>query len=818
MSVKLTQAGPETARNRKGAPAPRAVFLARAAIFVERLTPILVIAGAPVAIVLVVSLFDGWAATPRWAHWIALVAAAALSARLARRFRRSGLIPQRGEALARLEKDGGVRHDALRALEDAPLAGGGPLWDAHLADMREKARAARLTPPRTTANSVDPHGIRYAALALVAVALINAGGDAPRRLVAGLIPADPRVNAAGFADLWIEPPAYTGKAPIYLLRGADTLAGLRKEIEAPEGSIVRAQVNARAKTRLSMRSGGRTVAGAREGAENSSRLALTLTESGVLTLRAGGRSGRWPVRVVDDRAPTVEFIEPPAPDRDGRLSVAVKIDDDYGAVSASLRLRLDPDQERPLDAPAFDADAKAESRLVDIDGAAGPSGARVFALDLHAEPWAGLKAFATIVVADAAGQIGETLPAAVTLPAKPFFNPLARSVIEQRQSLAVAPSEWRRAEWAFSGLTLGPEYFFDNTSDYLLLRTAMWRVGKEAGGDYKGAVDDFWPLALQLEDEALELARRRLDAAKEALKDALENGASDSEIERLTEELRAALQQYLQALAQSGQEPSDDDRAVDEVVNSADLDAMLDSIRDLAKSGAGNAARQALADLENLLNNLRLSNRGGQGRDGRDGQGQPGEGREGGPTGKAGDLIGRQRELADKSFERGQKRGAVGDDLGEEQGGIAGDLSGLMKSLEGAGEGADPDGDAARALGRALTAMRRSEEALRAEEFDSANEAMERAIASLREGAESLARAEGAEARARAGREGEDGSPMRDPLGRPVGQSYGAGVDVPEKSDAQRTRELLQELRRRLSEGDRTEDEIKYLERLLERY
>lgn len=813
MSVKLTQAGPETARNRNELPGPRAILLARAAIFIERLTPIIVAAGSPIAIVLVVSLFDGWASTPRWAHAIALAAAFALSASLVYRFRRPDLIPQRGEALARLEQDGDVRHDALRALEDAPLAGGGPLWDAHLIDMREKARAARLAAPRVTANSVDPHGIRYVALALLAVALINAGGDAPRRLIAGFIPADPRVNAAGFADLWIEPPAYTGKAPIYLLRGTDTLAGLRKEIEAPEGSIVRAQVNARAKARLSMRAGGRAVAGAREGAENSTRLALTLAESGVLTLKSGGRSGRWPISVIDDRAPAVEFIESPVPDRDGRLSVAVKIDDDYGAVSASLRLRLDPDQERPLDAPAFDAAAKAESRLVDIASAAGPPGARSFALDLQAEPWTGLKTFATVVVADAAGQIGETLPVAVTLPVKPFFNPLARSVVEQRQSLAVAPNEWRRAEWAFNGLTLGPEYFFDDPSDYLLLRTAMWRVNKEAGGDFKDAVNDFWPLALQLEDEALELARRRLEAAKEALKGALENGAPDSEIERLTEEMRAALQQYLQALAQSGQGPSDEGAPADEVVNSADLDAMLDSIRDLAKSGAGNAARHALADLENLLNNLRLSNRGGQ-----DGEGKAGEGQEGGPTGKAGDLIGRERELADKSFERGQKRGAVGDDLGEEQSGIAGDLSELMKSLEGAGEAADPGGDAARALDRALTAMRRSEEALRGEEFDSANEAMERAIANLREGAESLARAQGAEARARAGREGEDGSLMRDPLGRPVGRSYGEGVDVPEKSDAQKTRELLQELRRRLSEGDRTEDEIKYLERLLERY
>lgn len=791
-------------------------MLARLAIFIERLSPILVAASWPLAAIVAASLYDAWATTPRLAHFLALLSAFALSTGLFVRSRRAGLFPTRGEALARLERDGAVRHDALRALEDAPLAGGGPLWDAHIADMRQRARAARLCTPRPTSNRVDPFGIRYVALALIAVGMINAGSDAGSRLYAGFVPADPRARAAGFADLWIEPPAYTGKAPIYLLRGSDALPGRRKEIETPEGSIVRAQVHSAGAARLSMRVGGETMKGEREGGEKSNRFSLTLSESGTLTLRAGGRTGRWPINMIDDRPPAADFIEAPAADRDGRLAFAVKIEDDYGVVAAALRVRLDPDQERPLDAPAFDASAMTESRLIGIDGAAGPSGARSFALDLQAEPWAGLKTIASLVVTDAAGQTGETAPAPVTLPAKPFFNPLARAVVEQRQSLAVAPNEWRRVEWAFNGLTLGPEYFYDNTSDYLLMRTAMWRVSKEGGGDHKSTVDDFWPLALQLEDEALELARRRLDAAKEALKDALQNGADDSEIGRLTEEMRAALQQYLQALAQSGGDPSDGDASPDEIVNSDDIDAMLDSIRDLAKSGAGEAARQALADLENLLKNLRMPGLGARGRDSSGGEGQ-----QGGPTGRAGDLIGRQRELADKSFERGQRRGAAGDDLGDEQEGIAGDVSDLMKSLDGAGDapgGADPDGAASRAFGRALGHMRRSEEALRAEEFDSASEAMERAIASLREGAESMAKSQGAKARARANGAGEGGSAMRDPLGREVGDADSGGVDVPEQSDAQKTRELLEELRRRLSEGGRSEDEIKYLERLLERY
>lgn len=810
MTANLTQAAPPIAHNRRRAPGPVAIFLARAALFVERLAPIAVLAGAPLALIVAVSLFDFWGATPQWAHAIALVAALALSVSLALRAPREKLRPTRAEALARLEKDGGVRHDALRAIEDAPAAGASPLWDAHVAAMREAARGARLAAPRMTANRTDPFGVRYAALALLAVAWIAAGADAGQRLFAGFIPSDPRAGAAGFADLWLEPPAYTGKAPIYLLRASDALPGARAQIDAPEGSIVRAQVNARSRFRLALKQNGKTIPGVRDGGERSARASLSLDASGVLILSAGGRSGRWPINVIDDRAPNVEFVEPPKPDDDGRLLVSVKIDDDYGAASAALRLRLDTAQERPLDAPAFSDDARSESRLIPIEGVAGPSGARAVVIDLQSDPWAGLGVIATFVATDAAGQTGESLPETVTLPAKRFFNPLARAVVEQRQSLAVAPNEWRRAEWAFNGMTLGPEHFFDKPSEYLLLRTAMWRINKEGGGDYKATVADFWPLALQLEDEALELARRRLDAAREALKNALESGAPDNEIERLTEEMRAALQQYLQALAQSGETPQDGPPP-DEVVNSADLDAMLDQVRDLAKSGAGEAARQALSDLENLLDNLRLSNRSQGG-----GEGQSGEGQSGGPAGEAGDLIARQRELADKSFERGQTRGAVGDDLGQEQGELAGDLSAFMKSLEG-GE-ADRDGKASRALQRALNEMRKSQEALGGEDFEAANDAMERAIAELREGAGELARAQGEQAKAAARGKSGGRQPIRDPLGRPIGEASGQNVDVPEKSEAQRARELLDELRRRLADGERTEDEIRYLERLLERF
>lgn len=238
----------------------------------------------------------------------------------------------------------------------------------------------------------------------------------------------------------------------------------------------------------------------------------------------------------------------------------------------------------------------------------------------------------------------------------------------------------------------------------------------------------------------------------------------------------------------------------------SDLDEMLDAIRDLAQSGAGNAARSMLSDLENLLNNLRLSQGGGQG--------GGATGSQSGNAGEAGEIIGRQRELADETFERGQSYGENGDDLAEEERGLGRDLDSLIDQLQ-RDPGADPNGDAARALGQARNDMRDAEEALGTGDFDAATAAMERAISNLRDGAEEVAREQMRQAEQ--GQEGQ-AAPNLDPLGRPSGNAYGSGVEVPDETEAGRTRAVIEELRRRLGEPGRSEEEIEYLERLLERF
>jgi len=65
------------------------------------------------------------------------------------------------------------------------------------------------------------------------------------------------------------------------------------------------------------------------------------------------------------------------------------------------------------------------------------------------------------------------------------------------------------------------------------------------------------------------------------------------------------------------------------------------------------------------------------------------------------------------------------------------------------------------------------------------------------------------------------GNNGRDPLGRArqaQGPDLGGSVKVPDEIDVQKAREILEELRRRLSDPSRPSTELDYIERLLRRF
>jgi hypothetical protein len=210
------------ASRRKSAEKPakaRRVFAARTVLFWERLWPVVVLAAAPLFLYLVLSLFAAWRQVPAPVQWMAALLALSASAFSVWRHRFALRWPEREEALERLEEGGGLQHAPLRAIEDRPFgAAETALWRAHISEMERRAAAARLKGPYAVADAVDPFALRFAALGLLVVALTAAGGDWRTRIAEGLQPGAARAGAKAFADLWIEPPAYTGKAPIYLLK------------------------------------------------------------------------------------------------------------------------------------------------------------------------------------------------------------------------------------------------------------------------------------------------------------------------------------------------------------------------------------------------------------------------------------------------------------------------------------------------------------------------------------------------------------------------------------------------------------------------
>ena len=63
----------------------------------------------------------------------------------------------------------------------------------------------------------------------------------------------------------------------------------------------------------------------------------------------------------------------------------------------------------------------------------------------------------------------------------------------------------------------------------------------------------------------------------------------------------------------------------------------------------------------------------------------------------------------------------------------------------------------------------------------------------------------------------------RDPLGRdnnrPAGEAFSnEGVQIPEEMELQRSREIVDELRRRRGERNRPAEELEYIDRLLKRF
>ncbi len=822
----------------------RKIARARAALLWERLWPALLPLGGVAGVFLVLSLLDLWRELPGWLHILGLAGFAAAGIAALWWAGRGWRPASYEEARRRLERASGFDHRPLLALED-DLVGAGTdsgtraLWEAHLELARAAIRHLRVGRPRTSWMALDPFGLRAALLILLAVGLAVANTDAPRRLKAAFSPALAKAGEPPpRLDAWINPPAYTGLPPVFLTREDGPIR--------PE-SAVRVPAGAKLVARLH---GGRGEAALTVDAQvtpfqaidsRNRQIEKELTAAERVTVRQGDREvAAWPISIVPDRPPTIAFTDPPAPTPRLALEIAYEANDDYGLGKAWAEIRRDGAEE-VLSVP------------LPLSGASLRRVTEKSAHDLTEHLWAGLDVSIVLVAEDSIGQQGRSEPVAVKLPERPFRHPVARALVEQRRLLSTEPGKRGTIVRALAAMTLIPDSFNNDTTVYLGLRTAGRRLSQSDEPDVVGEMQKLmWDLALRLEDGNLSLAERALRDAERALREALDRNAPDSEIQKLTEDLRKALDQFLQALAeqmekqaQEGGDQFDELPPDARVITRDDLMRMLDQMRDMSRSGARDAARDMLSQLQRMLENLKNA---------RPGRPQPGQQNQ--AMREMGELLRKQQELLDQTFrrsQRGQQQGQQGEgqeggdsrSLAERQEELRRMLEEMMRRLgqgqqpgqqgegqEGQqGQGQQPgegqgQGQGQGALGRAERSMRDARDALGQGRPGSAVGPQSDALDQLREGLrgmmdQMMGQGEGPDGRPPQGsRENRAGADREDPLGRPLPGEWDSGdsTKVPEKGELQRSREILEELLRRAGEGARPLLEREYIDRLLRRF
>lgn len=795
---------------KKGAAAPR-LRLAAAALLWERLWPALAPALGVIALFLVLALFDLPERLAGWLHLVLLIALAAAFGAALYRGLRGFRLPRLALARRRLELDSGFAHRPLTALDDR-IAGGADdpeavaLWRAHQARMAEAARSLRVAWPKAGFLARDPWGLRALLALLLVLGAVDAGGDWGERISRSLTPhlAGGAAASAASLDIWLTPPDYTGLPPQLLPTGTRNAP-----VSAPTGSVLLAQVHGDGPVPRLFRP-GRDTDFQRIDASNFKAQTRLIKSGKVAVWQGGSTLGSWTVTVIPDRPPTVTLIGAPRQTEHGALRVEYRATDDYGVESVRATMRL---VETPKTPPLVLDLALPGLHLKNAHG--------ISYSDLTANPWAGLPVTMRLEARDALNQSGTSQPVTFTLPERVFHNPVARAIIAQRKQLTLHPGNRAPVGEALSDLSVRPGRFGGDFVVFLALRTAVARLALNHDAETIPDLQNLlWQTAVRIEDGRAPLMQEDLRQAMQALQEALARNAPSDEIDRLTAALRRAMDRFLQALMQNALKQSAQNMAnfdpTQTAMTSRDLERMLDRAQELAKTGARDAARDLLAQLQEMLENLQV------------GRMNPAQGGAERMMGAMQNMMRRQQQLLDRSFRDSRARKSDEQGAAQSQEELRRALGDMMRRLGENGEIPEP-------LQRAERAMRGATGALSRGKPADAIGPQSDALDQLQQGARRMGErmlGRSSNGQNDYGQPDDQASPrqaQRDPFGRSrpydEGEGWvddggpmrrGTGPDV--DTALHRAKAILDELRHRAGERSRPEIERDYIDRLLKEF
>lgn len=538
------------------------------------------------------------------------------------------------DAVRRLERDSGLAHRPLSSLTDRPADGanhmGLAIWRAHLTRESARLKGLKVTAPEPSMARLDRFGLRAGLAMAVVLGLAIAAGNPGQRIALAFQPdlRSPYAADPPTLDVWINPPAYTGRVPMLLARavekpadGTDTASPSEpaqpERLAVPVGSVLLAKVNGGEGTpELAVTDGEgdrarETVQPFETVGTRAHQIDKPIESGTALAIRQDGEDlAGWTITVVPDLKPTVAMSEPPSATERAALAIHFAASDDYGLASVEARIdRLDSTaqvvSEEPIVLP------------LSLPGAAPEAVDAKDYHDLTPHPWAGQPVRITLVARDAIDQEGVSEPINIILPERQFTHPVAQAIIEQRKRLTTEPAEKDDIAQVLMSIAVRPHHYFEDIVTFLALRTAAGRlVMNEADAQTVEAVQKLlWDTALRVEDGELSLAERELREIERKIMDLLaQDSVDDAELDKLLNEMREAIDKMLQAMAEqmqemmrNGEQNAEQMEQVDpnRIIERQDLMDMLERAREMAQAGAKDAAREMLSQLRELMENLR---------------------------------------------------------------------------------------------------------------------------------------------------------------------------------------------------------------------
>ncbi len=411
---------------------------------------------------------------------------------------------------------------------------------------------------------------------------------------------------ASEAKAWVTPPVYA-RLPTEPLEGSR----FGRRIDILAGSLVHVSHSGRSGSAVAVL-GDEEKPLEEEGAgEATVSFAIpqeAKPESLTLFLRRGfKRLGLWHLRLVPDAAPRIAFTEAPQVTTRKTVRFAYAASDDYGVEKIIARL-----------APAASSPKAGEPPVEIVLSQPGLKETRGAGYaDLTLLPWAGLRVTAYLIAVDGAGNRSFSAPQEIELPSRVFRNPFARALIEERQKLLGQPDGAARDEAAsvMAGIARQQGLYRGDPVVLMALRAAAVRLVLNKEPSTVEAVRDMmWQTAIRLEEGALGLARGRLALAERDVSSALEREMPQEAVAPLFARMEQALAAYFLALENERARQPTALQGVEwplagagEVLSAEDMKALLTEARAHSDRFARQAAREKLARLQGLIENLRTT-------------------------------------------------------------------------------------------------------------------------------------------------------------------------------------------------------------------